>query len=94
MEKSTKTALIIAATGLVVNKYQSSKINIDKPALTSSENNIKMTAGLVSVLGIASAGILEATKSNPKARKIAFMSLGGLTAAWFLTILYALKKMS
>lgn len=94
MEKSTKNALLIAATGLAVNKYQASKISVSKPALTQEESNLKMTGGLVAALGVTSAVILEATKNKPKARKVAFVGMGVLTVGWFLTILYALKKMT
>jgi hypothetical protein len=94
MEKSTKTALLIAATGYIVNKYEGSKISTEKPALTTEESNIKITAGLVTALGVTSAVILELTKNSPRGRKIAFVGMGGLTIAWFLTIIYAMKKMT
>lgn len=93
MENSTKTALMIAATGYAVNRYENSKLKT-QPYLTQDQSNLKITGGLVAFLGVASAGILEATKDKPKARKVAFVAVGGLTAAWFLTILYALKKMT
>jgi len=94
MEKSTKTALLIAATGYIINKYEGSKISVEKPALNSDENNIKLTAGLVAALGLTSAGILELTKNSPTARKIAFFGMGGLTIAGVLAIIYAMKKMT
>ena len=93
MENSTKIALGIAAAGYAVNRYEHSKVGT-KPTLTQEETNRKMTGGAVAFLGVATAGILEATKNSPKGRKIAFVSLGGLSIAYVLTILYALKKMS
>lgn len=94
MEKSTKTALLIATTGFIVNKYEGSKISAEKPALDSDENNIKLTAGLVAGLGLTSAIILELTKNSPRGRKIAFVGMGGLTIVGILGIIYSMKKMT
>jgi hypothetical protein len=93
MEKSTKIALGIAAAGYAVNRYEHSKMG-EQPFLSQQQTNLKMTGGAVAFLGVATAGILEATKNSPKGRKIAFIGLGGLSAAWVLAILYALRKMS
>jgi hypothetical protein len=94
MEKSTKIALFIAASGYAINRYENNKIDGTKTYLETSESQAKMLGGLVGVLGIASAGILELTKNNPKARKITFIGLGGLTIAGFVSLMYALKKMT
>jgi len=53
-----------------------------------------MLGGGTAILGLASAGIIEFTKDKPKARKIAFVGLAGLTGLYFFTIIMALKKMS
>jgi hypothetical protein len=94
MEKSTKIALVLGASGLAMNKYQGSKISLEKPALTQEESNLKMGGGAIAFLGFTSAVILEATKKHPKARKVAFVGLGVVSAGFVLTILYALKKMT
>ena len=100
MQKETKIALAIAGAGYVLKEYQRKKISqpnfyeTHTPSKPLSEDQLKMLGGLAFIGGLASAGIFETTKNNPKARKIAFVGLGGLGIAWFLTILYALKKMS
>lgn len=95
MEQSTKTALTVAAAGLAVNRYEAYKLSkSDKGYLESGDQQLKMLGGGVAALGIASAGILELTKSNPKARKVAFVGLAAGTVGYFLLILAALRKMS
>jgi hypothetical protein len=94
VEKSTKIALFIAASGYAVNRYEHSKLGGTKTYLETSESQAKMLGGLVGVLGLASAGIFEATKNSPKARTITFIGLGGLTIAAFVSLMYALKKMT
>jgi hypothetical protein len=94
MEKGTKIALVVAASGFAMNKYQGSKIKGEKTYLESDEQQLKMLGGGTAILGLASAGIIEFTKDKPKARKIAFVGLAGLTGLYFFTIIMALKKMS
>lgn len=94
MEKSTKIALLIAAGGYAVNRYEYSKLGGTKTYLETSESQAKMLGGLVGVLGLASAGIFEATKNSPKARTISFVGLGGLTVAGFVALMYAIKNMT
>jgi hypothetical protein len=93
MEQSVKTALLIGATGFAVNRFEHSKMGT-KPYLSQEESNLKMGGGAIAFLGFTSAVILEATKDKPKARKIAFLSLGVVSAGFVLSILYALKKMT
>ena len=85
MEKGTKIALVVAASGLAMG---------EKTYLESDEQQLKMLGGGTAILGLASAGIIEFTKDKPKARKIAFVGLAGLTGLYFFTIIMALKKMS
>ena len=93
MEKSTKTALVIATTGLAVNQYQKHKlINSEKGYLEETDQQLKMLGGGVAILGYASAGILELTKNNPKARKVAFIGLAAGTVGFFALVISALKK--
>lgn len=94
MEKGTKIALLIAASGYGMNRYQNSKVKGEKTYLEQDESNLKMLGGAVAVLGVASAGIIEFTKDKPKTRKAAFVTLGGLSVGYVLLILMALKKMS
>jgi FtsH-binding integral membrane protein len=94
MEKSTKIALLIAAGGYGVSKYESSKIKGSKTYLETSESQAKMLGNLTTVLALSSAVIFETTKNSPKARKISFIGLGGLTIAGFAALFYALKKMT
>lgn len=93
MEKSVNTALAIGTIGLIVNRFEDSKMGT-KPYLSQQESNLKMGGGAVAFLGYSSAIILQATKDNPKSRKIAFLGLGTLSAAFVLTIIYAVKKMT
>jgi hypothetical protein len=93
MEKSVKTALLIGASGYVVNRFQKSKMGT-KPYLSEQESQLQMGGGAVAFLGFSSAVLLQATKNKPKARKVAFISLGVFSAGWVLLILYALKKMT
>lgn len=93
MEQAAKNALIIGATGLIINRYQDSKMGT-KPYLSQEETNLKMGGGAIAFLGFSSAVIIQATKDKPKARKVAFVSLGVVSAGFVLSILYALKKMS
>jgi hypothetical protein len=100
MQKVTKIALAVAGAGFILKEYERKKISQPNfyenytPSKPLSEDQLKMLGGLAFVGGIASAGIIEATKNSPKARKISFIALGGLGVAWFVTILYALNKMS
>ena len=95
MQNSTKTALTIAGIGYAVNRYEAYKLRTsDKGCLEEGDQQLKMLGGGVTALGIASAGILELTKSSPKARKVAFVGLAAGTVGYFLLILAALKKMS
>jgi hypothetical protein len=94
MEKSTKIALLIAAGGYAVSKYESSKIKGSKTYLETSESQAKMLGNLTTILALSSAVIFETTKNSPKAKKIAFIGLGGLTIAGFAALMYALKKMT
>ena len=100
MEKGTKISLAIAGAGYALKKYQTKRTNQpnfyenNKPAEPISEDQQKLIGGLATVGGLISAGIFEATKNSPKARKISFYALGGLGLAYFATIIYALKKMS
>ena len=88
MEKSTKIALYLAASGYAVNLYENHKLRTsDKGYLEQNDQNLKMTGGGVAFLGLASAGILEATKNHPKARKVVFVGLGVGTIGYFLIIL-------
>ncbi len=93
MEKSVKTALLIGASGFVVNRFQKSKMRT-QPYLSEQESQLQMGGGAVAFLGFSSAVILQATKNKPKARTVAFVSLGVFSAGWVLLILYALKKMT
>ena len=93
MEKSTKTALVVATSGLVVNQYLKHKqVNSDKGYLENSEQNLKMLGGGVAILGYSSAAILELTKNSPKARKVAFIGLAAGTVGFFALVISALKK--
>ena len=94
MEKSTKIALVLSASGFAMNRYQNSKIKGDKTYLEQSEQNLKMLGGGVAVLGLVSAGILETTKNNPKARKVAFVGVAGLIGLMGYGVIMALKKMT
>jgi len=93
MENNTKFALGLAAAGFAANRYMNS-LQKGQPYLTTEQSQTKILGGGVAVLGLASAGILEATKTHPKARKIAFLGLGGLTVGYFAILLLALKKMT
>lgn len=94
MEKLTKIALLIAAGGYGVSKYESSKIKGNKSYLETSESQAKMLGNLTTILALSSAVIFETTKNSPKARKLSFIGLGGLTIAAFAALIYALKKMT
>lgn len=100
MQKETKIALAVAGAGYILKEYERKKISQpyfyenNKPSEPLSEDQLKMLGGLAFVGGLASAGIFETTKNNPKARKISFIALGGLAVLGFLSILYALKKMT
>ena len=93
MEKSVKTALLIGASGFLVNRFQKSKMRT-QPYLSEQESQLKMGGGAVAFLGFSSAVILQATKNKPKARTVAFVTLGVFSAGFVLSILYALKKMT
>lgn len=94
MEKGTKIALVVAASGLAMNKYQASKVKGNKTYLESDEQQLKMLGGATAVLGLASAGIIEFTKGKPKARKVAFVGLAGLTGLFVYGLFMAIKKMT
>jgi FtsH-binding integral membrane protein len=53
-----------------------------------------MLGGATAVLGLASAGIIQFTKDKPKARKVAFVGLAGLTGLFVYGLFMAMKKMS
>jgi len=94
MEKGTKIALVVAASGYAMNRYQNSKIKGEKTYLEQNEQNLKMLGGAAAVLGGVSAGIFHFTEGKPKARKVAFIGLGGLTVGFVLLIRAALQKMT
>jgi hypothetical protein len=93
MEKSVKTALLIGASGFIVNRFEKSKMGT-QPYLSEQESQLMMGGGAVAFLGFSSAVILQATKGKPKARTVAFVTLGVFSAGFVLSILYALKKMT
>lgn len=94
MEKGTKIALVVAASGFALNKYQASKVKGNKTYLEQDEQNLKMLGGAATILGLASAGIIQYTKDKPKTRKAAFVGLGGLVVAYFVVLGMAIKKMT
>jgi hypothetical protein len=95
MEQATKTALGIAAIGYGLNRYENYKLRTsEKGYLEQADQNLKMAGSGIAILGLASAGIFQSTKNNPKARKLAFLGLGGLTVGYFVVIAYAMKKMT
>ena len=65
MEKSVKTALLIGASGFLVNRFQKSKMRT-QPYLSEQESQLKMGGGAVAFLGFSSAVILQATKNKPR----------------------------
>ena len=94
MQTGTKVALGIAAAGYAINKYQAAKISTEKPYLETDEWRLQFAGKGATVLGLASAGIIEYTKDKPKIRKVAFVGLGGVIVLYFFGIMMALKKMS
>ncbi len=66
MEKLTKIALLIAAGGYGVSKYESSKIKGNKSYLETSESQAKMLGNLTTVLAYNSSicGIILCFKKN------------------------------
>ena len=94
MQKETQKALLVAAAGFALNKFEGSKINVNKPALTQNEDLLRQAGRLATFLGLTSAVILEATKNSPKARKVSFIGLTGVTIGGFIILMYALKKMT
>ena len=94
MQTGTKVALGIAAAGYAMNKYQAAKISTEKPYLETDEWRLQFAGKGATVLGLASAGIIEYTKDKPKIRKVAFVGLGGVLVLYFFGIMMALKKMS
>lgn len=93
MEKGTKLALGVAGVGFAVNRYMKSK-EAKQPYLTQEQFQTKFFGGAATALGLATAGILEMTKNNPKARKVSFIALGGAVVGYYALIILALKKMS
>jgi hypothetical protein len=93
VENNTKLALGIAASGFAANRYMNN-LQKGQPYLTTEQSQTKILGGAVTVLGLASAGILEFTKNNPRNRKIAFATLGGLTVGYVALLFYAIKKMT
>ena len=93
MSNPLNTALAIGTVGLIVNRFQDSKL-AKKTYLSEQESQLKLTGGAVAFLGYSSAAIIHFTEDKPKARKVAFVSLGVVSVGMVLSVLYALKKMS
>jgi FtsH-binding integral membrane protein len=94
MQKNTKIAITIAGVGLALNQYEKSKISDTKTYLENDEWQLQFFGGLAAIGGGISAIIFERYKDNDKAKKIAFIGLGGVAIAGFASLLYALKKMT
>ena len=93
MEKSTKIAISIATSGLIGNQYLAYKQrNSPEGYLQTNESNAKLLGAGVAILGYSSAAILEFTKDNPKARKIAFGTLIVGTVGFCAMVVSAIKS--
>ena len=89
------TALLIAASGYAVNRYEAHKLRTEgKGYLETKDQQLKMLGTGVAILGTASAGIIHLTRNSPRARKLAFGGLAVGTVGYFLLIIAVLKKMS
>lgn len=91
MEKNAKIALFIAAGGLAVNQYEKNKLKT-QPYLYSDEQNLKLLGGVVAIAGGASALIFQGLRNHPKAKKAAFVGLGGIGVLAVVSVIYAMKK--
>ena len=52
MEKSVKTALLIGASGFIVNRFEKSKMGT-QPYLSEKESQLKMGGGAFAFLGFS-----------------------------------------